>query len=272
MNINRLIDSTPGASPTRNLATAFGLDPDKAEPAVDMLAQSLADRIERNTLSRGGVADVFDLLSRPEAGAELSEPQALASPHIEEIGDGILDVLIGSKHISRGLVAKTARETGVSEETLKRMLPAVASMVIGSLQAKTMPQIEKALSALPASSASPLPLPGERPSFPKGNLDLPQSSGGGRSGTPGRSPLPVPGDNIPGIEGPSRFPRIPDIIRRGGREIQVPGPSGGSLDEIIRQILANVLGFKNTGVLGWILKIILSRWFLGLLSRILFRR
>jgi len=110
-------------------------------------------------------------------------------------------------------------------------------------------------------------------SIPQNHPNLPQTAGGGRSGgTAGRSPLPLPGDDIPGIDGPSRFPQLPDIIRKGGRQIQVPGPSGGSLDEIIRQILANVLGFKNSGVLAWILKIIFSRWFLGLLSRILFRR
>ncbi|MEZ5897966.1 MAG: DUF937 domain-containing protein [Hyphomicrobiaceae bacterium] len=274
MNINKLIDSTPGASPVRNLSTAFGVDPTRAEPAVDMLAQSLADRIERNTLSRGGIADVFDLLARPEAGVALNEPQALASEHVEEVGNGILDVLLGSKHISRGLAAKAARESGLSEETLKKMLPAVASMVIGALQNKTMPQIEKAMHAMPAIPGSPLPLPGEpRGSIPQNHPNLPQTAGGGRSGgTAGRSPLPLPGDDIPGIEGPSRFPQIPDIIRKGGRQIQVPGPTGGSLDEIIRQILANVLGFKNSGVLAWILKIIFSRWFLGLLSRILFRR
>ena len=68
------------------------------------------------------------------------------------------------------------------------------------------------------------------------------------------------------------------MIRRRGREIQIPAPgngggaAGGSLEEIIRQILANTLGFKNSGILAFILKVIFSRWFLGLISRILFRR
>jgi hypothetical protein len=147
-----------------------------------------------------------------------------------------------------------------------------------------MPQIEKSLGAVPDLKArltgSPLPLPGETGPSPASrpapyDIDLPQPAGGGRSGTGkrGGSPLPIPGDDIPGldnIEGPSRFPELPDIVRRGGT--QVPGPSGGSLEEIIRQILANTLGFKNGGILAFILKIIFSRWFLGFLTRILFRR
>ncbi|MEQ1719035.1 MAG: DUF937 domain-containing protein [Hyphomicrobium sp.] len=289
MNIKSLLNETPGAAPAQSLATAFGVDPEKAGPAIDMLAQSLADRIERNTLSRGGIADLVDLLARPGAGKALAEPQSLSTPQVEQIGNSILNVLIGSKHNSRGIAAKTARATGVDEETLKKMLPAVASMVIGALQNKSMPQIEQSLDAIPDLKAklagSPLPIPGERRPGPSSrpapfDIDLPQSAGGGRSSTGGGgmggSPLPSPGVDIPGldgpsIDGPSRFPQLPDVIRRGGT--QVPGPSGGgALEDVIRQILANVLGFKNTGILAWILKIVFSRWFMGLLARILFRR
>lgn len=271
MNIKSLLDETSDRAPAQSLAAAFGVDPEKAGAALDIMAQSLSDRIERNTLSRGGVADIVDLLARPGAGAALARPETLASVQVEEAGNGVLDVLLGSKHASRGVAARTARATGLDEATLKKMLPAVASMVMGALQAKSMPQIEKSIAALPALG-SPLPLPGENPT-------LPRTSGSGSGSTAGRggSPLPIPGDDIPGVEGPSRFPQLPDIIRRGGRDIQVPAPGGGgagggSLDEIIRQILANALGFKNTGILAFILKIIFSRWFLGLLSRILFRR
>ena len=85
------------------------------------------------------------------------------------------------------------------------------------------------------------------------------------------SPLPIPGDDIPGInnETPSRFPQLPDVIRRGGT--QVPGPSGGSLEDIIRSILGNLLGFKNGGVLSWIVNLLLSKWFLGFVMRIVRR-
>ncbi len=41
-----------------NLATAFGIDDEKAAAAVDALSDAVKTRIERNMLSRGGVADV----------------------------------------------------------------------------------------------------------------------------------------------------------------------------------------------------------------------
>ncbi len=262
MTAKSLFKDVPGPSPAQSLATAFGVDQDKAQAALDFMTQTLTDRVERNTLSRGGLADIFDILARPAAGEALKQPAALASPDVAAKGNGILDVLIGSKHVSRGIADKAARETGLDAETLKKMLPVVASMVVGALQAKAMPKIETAL------AAAPLTLPGAAPAR------SPQRAAGGAKG----SPLPLPGDSIPGIEGPSRFPDMPDVIRRSGRQIQIPSPGNGggggagSLDDIIRQILANTLGFKNGGILAFILKIIFSRWFLGLISRILFRR
>ena len=288
MHIRDLLDDAPGGAYVRNLAAAFGLDPAKAETAIDVMGQALIDRIERNTLSRGGLADIVDLLGRPGAGRALTDPGNLAARQVADAGNGVLGVLLGDKHLSRGIAAKAARELGLDEETLKRMLPAVASMLIGALQRKAVGPIEKTVAKVPSLSLgelrgrSPLPLPGERlqPTSSKsgqsgGGWDtgLPQpssgGSGGGMGGAVGGSPLPIPGDDIPGINEPNRFPQLPDIVRRGGP--QVPGPGGGSLDDIIRSILASVLGFKNGGILSWIVKLLLSRWFMGFIGRILSR-
>lgn len=287
MHIRDLLDDAPGGASVRNVAAAFGLDPAKAETAIDVMGQALIDRIERNTLSRGGLADLVELLERPSAGRALTDPGNLAAPQIAEAGNGVLGVLLGDKHLSRGIAAKAARLSGLDEVTLKRMLPAVASMLIGALQRKALGPIEKTVAKVPSLNLgemrgrSPLPLPGERlpPASSQGgqggggwDKGLPQAaggSGGGMGGTVGGSPLPIPGDDIPGINEPSRFPQLPDIVRKGGP--QVPGPGGGSLDDIIRSILASVLGFKNGGILSWIVKLLLSRWFMGLVRRILSR-
>lgn len=277
-----------GASAADNLATAFGVKPDQAQLAMDYMTQALTDRIERNTLSRGGIADIFDLLARPGTGTALRDSTALASNNVADAGNQVLEVLFGTKHQSRGIAAGAARTSGIDVDTLQRMLPAVASMVMGALQQRAMPKIEKSLAAV---SGSPLPLPGEpraapRPQapdyFPPASPPAPAPSsapspapstpGGGTTGQmPPQRPLPIPGDDVGSADGPSRFPQIPDVIRRGDRRIEVPdsGGSTGSLDNVIRDILANVLGFKNTGILGFIVKLLLSRWFLGLVGRIL---
>ena len=107
-----------------------------------------------------------------------------------------------------------------------------------------------------------------------------ESSGPLRGPTDFGKPLPIPGDNIPGVgrrnryQPPNQEPdqddnpysRLPDIVRRGGQ--RVPGPDGGSLESVIRSILGNLLG-SNSGVIGTMIKLFLVRWIVSLVRRFL---
>lgn len=280
MTLDTTLQNAQGGAMLKNFATAFGVDPQKAEQAVSVMTAALSDRIERNTLSRGGLADVVDLLTRSDSSRILSDPQSLASPQTEAAGNHILDVLIGDKHISRGIAHRAARQSGLDEAVLKKMLPTVAEAMIGGLQKETegiFADRLKGVQGLRSAGGSPLSLPGEE--MPPVEAErpaprFPQPGGsGGIGGTVGGSPLPIPGDNIPGVGRNSRggggggFENLPDIIRRGGTQV----PGGGDLGDVIRSILGSLLGFQPRGVLGWIMALIFSRWFRGIIGGILRR-
>lgn len=280
MQITNILNEAQGGGAIDNLAAAFGVSPAQARAAVDAMTAALSQRVERNTLSRGGLADTVALLEQPGAGRALTDPQSLTTPQTAAAGDHVLDVLIGNKDTSRAIAQRANRASGLDEETLKKMLPVVASMMIGALQSKTNATFAERFGGVPglgiSAGGSPLPLPGDDfpdvrqqagPPNSTGRGELPRPSRGG--GTTGGGPLPIPGDDIPGLDPPGRFPNLPDIVRRGGT--QIPGPDGGSLDDIIRSILGGLLGFRNGGVISWILKIIFARWFMGLVRRILSR-
>lgn len=237
-----LFNTPDAAAAAQSLAKAFGLDPATALPAVASLADALSTRMTRNMLSRGGVADIVDLISNPNAARPLQDTAAAATPETIEEGNHVLDVLIGNKHVSRGIAARTASETGVDVNILKQMLPAVAAMMIGGLQKQAAPQINKIASKVPVLGAA----------------------GNG-------SPLPIPGDNIPGVgrKAPANnpFENLPDIIRRGGTQV----PGGGSLEEIIRSIIGSLLGNKNRGVVGTIIQGLVLRWIVNFIRRMFVR-
>jgi hypothetical protein len=289
VGIESLLTSAQGEATIRNLASAFGLDPAQAQSAAASLGEALSQRIQRNTLSRGGIADVVGLLGDATAARAANDPQGLAGPDVAGAGNGVLDVLIGDKHISRGIAARTAAATGVSEDVAKKMLPVVASLLIGGLQSKAQPELDKLMRNVPAlalsRNGSPLPLPGEVPMDNRPEADdteatvpvqPPARPAPPRPARPisGGSPLPIPGDSIPGVgrDAPNDNPdnpydRLPDIIRRGG--VQIPG--GGSLENVIRSILGGLLGFGNRGVIGTILQMLLIRFLPGILKSIFSR-
>ncbi|MET1047540.1 MAG: DUF937 domain-containing protein [Hyphomicrobium sp.] len=292
MTIQDTLRGSGGQALIGSIAGAFGIDEQKADAAVRSLTDELNVRIQRAMLSRGGVADVVSLVTAPGAQRALSNPDQLASREVASDGNDILGTLLGDKHISRGIAARTAAQTGLDSDTVQKLLPVVASLLVGELQRQSGPAIAKVVGRLPAFSGaggSPLPMPGDvfpparsntnsapeyqppddnSPSYPpRGPTDVGQ-------------PLPIPGDTIPGVGRRNRYPapaepdqddnnpysRLPDIVRRGGE--RVPGPDGGSLENIIRSILGNLLG-SNSGVVGTMIKLFLVRWIVSLIRRVL---
>jgi Bacterial protein of unknown function (DUF937) len=294
VTIEDSLRSARGQELVAKVAAAFGIDEQKADAAVKSLSDELNVRIQRAMLSRGGVADIVSLVTAPDAQRALANPASLATSDVADDGNQILDVLTGSKHTSRGIAARTASATGLDPDTVQKLLPVVANLLIGELQRQSGPAIAKAVGSLPGfggAGGSPLPLPGDTfpPSTPSASDTTPDyqppigtTPSAPRGPTNVGNPLPVPGDNIPGIGRGNRYQepdpgqddnqddnnpysRLPDIVRRGGQ--RVPGSDGGSLDDVIRSILGNLLG-SNSGVIGTIIKLFLVRWIVSLLRRV----
>jgi hypothetical protein len=271
-----------------NIATAFSIDQQQAASAVSSLVDNLKARLRRNMLSRGGIADVLSLVTRPPLAQDLSEPTTLASAAVAEQGNRILDVLIGNKHVSRGIAASAASQAGLDEGTVEKMLPVVASLLIADLQRQAQPALENLVRNVPglvSAGGSPLPLPGDvfpPASASDGAAPAYVPAGSGTRTAPlgpidaGR-PLPLPGDNIPGLgrapapqpgtEPPSPYDRLPDIVRRGGPQV----PGDGSLADVIRSILGNLLGSGNRGVIGTMIELFIIRWLASIARRVLSR-
>lgn len=251
VGIEALLKTAQGKAAMDSIAASFGIDPAQSGPAVAQLATALSQRIERNMISRGGVADMVGLLVDPASGRALAEPKALANPDVIDAGNHVLNVLIGDKHISRGIAARAAAKSGIDVETAKKLLPVVASMMLGSLQRQAQPEMTKLIRNVPvlaaASNGSPLPIPGDN--IPGVGRNAPSSPGN----TPGRTPG---GGNNP-------FENLPDIIRRGGTQ----APGGGNLENVIRSILGNLLGLQNRGMIGNIIQALVVRWLVNLARR-----
>jgi hypothetical protein len=294
------LHSGEGSAALAALAARNGLSREQTDAILATVVPALAQRIERNTLSRGGVADLVAELSHPEHARAFGDANYVTTPAAQEAGIGALDtIFFGSKSQSRALAARAAASSGVGQDLIAKLLPILASIVMGALANKTQGGLGEIIKKLPDMGGVGGPQPRTRreqaPSHEGGLGDIlsripgmPGSTGSGQMGeAPSRGtsrpspfpqpndtndPLPLPGDRIPGVNAPSRAPTdspygdLPDIIREGGQKVE-----GSSLGTLVRSVLGSALGFQSKGIMGWIIRLIVMRWGWGFVQSILRR-
>lgn len=270
-----------------NLARAFGISPAEADAVLQSVVPQLARRIERNTLSRGGIADVVGAMGRAAERNYLDDAQVFSGTTMRDDGVAILDQILWSKDQSRAVAQRAAQSSGISEALIKQMLPAIAAMLMGGLAKAAAGGLSDILGRIPGLPGSPSASAGGPPPGPDAEAHgrrgdwsgtrptpLPGGQAGAQIELGDQGPLPLPGNYRPGGGGrgyrqgaeeiPSRTPGenpygdLSDIIRRGGTP--APGTGGGTLSSMIRGILGSILGFQSRGVLGWILRFVVLRY------------
>ncbi len=309
--MNSILQTLAGSSSApavQQTATAFGISPAQAQAAMGVMIDALSNRLERNTLSRGGLADLVRAVGDPR-NAAYAGGDLVGSAAQREGGNAILAHILGSRDASRGVAARAARAAGLPAATAEAMLPQVAAMMMGEVQKAAQGPFDDILRRIPGLDEALREIDGRRAAG--GGGSVPRSGGAGdgwsdrggggggfdlpdagpapsprTGGMPEQQPLPIPGD-VPmgGQDGGSRYDDLSDILRRGGFKLprgevnlpdnipgNIPGAEGGGpLGTLIRAILGALLGFQSRGLIGWIVRLIVMRWGWGFLQRILGR-
>lgn len=258
MNVEELLRAGNGASELQSLAKQFGLTPSQTEAVIAGVLPEITRRLERNTLSRGGVADLIGML-----GAAQASPSVIGGEAGRQAGNELLEQVFGTRDTSRAVAARASYASGVGESIIKAMLPYIIQMVMGSFARRTSGGIGDILSKIPnLGGGAPAPSGGG------GSMPFPMPGGGATS--------PRGGGMLPGPEGmspPGRNPYgdLSDIIRRGGGSVSGGSGGGGALWRIVRGIIGSALGFQSRGIMSWIVRMVIMRYGWSFLTTILRR-
>lgn len=131
-----LFDNDNGAGRSiGRLAERFGVTPDQARAAVEKLAPELSGGLMNNVQKPGGIDALTEALRRGDHSKYL-DPARIDDDQTTMDGNKILGHIFGSKQKSREVAAAASQETGLDTSILKKMLPLVASLVMGSMSKK----------------------------------------------------------------------------------------------------------------------------------------
>ena len=247
--MNIIKDALAGSSDSmavQELSRAFGTDPAATRNAFGAVVDELSRRMERLTLSRGGLAELVRAVGDSHHETYLKDPRLIGSANMERDGKAILDHVFWTKDRSRGVAARAARQSGLDAGQIENMLPSMAALSMAELTRaaagpfddilRRIPGLDDALKEMqrqaPGSSGGrgasggfgedASPQSSEMPQQWPGNTQTETTSGG----MPHQQPLPIPGEGLPSPDrGGSRYDDLSDILRRGG--FRIPGGTGG---------------------------------------------
>ncbi len=114
----------------------FGLDEAQTRAALDALAPVVAAGMRRSAQTPEGLQEIFKSVLTGGYGGALDDEQAISLDRAKPAGDDILGQIFGSKEASREVAQRLSATSGIDASVLKKLLPVIATIVMGALAKK----------------------------------------------------------------------------------------------------------------------------------------
>lgn len=252
MNLFDMLANAQNGQGMDQLARQFGLSQQQAQAAIEALLPAFSQGLKRNAADPYGVGSFLNAMATGSHAKYFEDAQNAFSPQGMAEGNGILGHLFGSKDLSRAVAAQAAQATGLAQQTLQQMLPAIAAMLMGGLFKQSTNQLNPQAAAGFGGSGNPLQeiieqmmrQGGQMGGGSMGGQPQQQRQAPGQSGDPFDNPFgkilkDMFGGAIPGMPGgmPGGAPPQAPQQRRAEPQSQNPfgdNPLGKIFEEMLR--------------------------------------
>jgi len=145
MDLLKLLVNAAGSGDIEKLGKQFGLDSSDVGKVLEQVVPALGGGIAKNTQAQGGLDSLLGALQKGNHQDLMAKVEAARSKTVVREGNGILGHIFGSKEVSRKVASHASAQSGVGAETIKKMLPMLATMAMGALSKETQGGQEKSL-------------------------------------------------------------------------------------------------------------------------------
>jgi Bacterial protein of unknown function (DUF937) len=183
------IRQAQGGRAIENMARSFNITPAQAEAAIAAVLPEFSRAVERNTLNRGGLADLVGALGSGRHQAALENPNLFQSTELRDDGNAILGHVLGGKDQSRALASRASLSSGLGSSVIQMMLPYIIQMLMGGLAGKAQGGLGDILSKIPGMPGSVPPAGGPGGGRQGGGMQMPRM--------PRQEPASVPPTSVP---------------------------------------------------------------------------
>ena len=133
MNLQDLLNAAGGGKSVSELGSRLNLGSGDMGKLVDAVAPALMRSFQKEATSPDKLAALAKALERGDHDKYVDRPETMHTEEAEKDGNSILGHLFGNRDVSRAVASHAAASTGIDSSLLKKMLPVLANMVMGSL-------------------------------------------------------------------------------------------------------------------------------------------
>lgn len=116
----------------------FNLSEKETKVAVEELIPALSRGLQNNTQNASGMDELLEALRTGEHKRYMEQPNTLGSNDTVRDGNDILGHIFGEKKVSREVANRASQKAGISSTVLKKMLPVLATLVMGAMSKKVL--------------------------------------------------------------------------------------------------------------------------------------
>ncbi len=130
-NLYEILRNAQAGKAIENLASQFNLSPEQVDAAVKAVAPELSERLLKNLSEPAALAPLMAALGTGQHLAAFESPAGAQAA--AQAGSGALSEILGSPAVHEAIAGRASAATGIPQETLSQMLPAIASVIFGGL-------------------------------------------------------------------------------------------------------------------------------------------
>ena len=131
--LKALLEASDGGA-VKALASNFELSNAQAGSAIARMLPALTGGLKSNVAKPGGLDALLGALTKGNHDRYLDNPSQLGNQATIDDGNKILGHLLGNKEVSRKVAGQASEETGIDVGILKKMLPMVAALAMGTMK------------------------------------------------------------------------------------------------------------------------------------------
>ncbi|MEM7505235.1 MAG: DUF937 domain-containing protein [Pseudomonadota bacterium] len=134
MSLLKMLMESQNGQGLSQLAQQFGLDEAQMGGLAGMIAPAISKGAKRRAEQPGGLEAMLGQMMGEREAQYLDNPAAAAQPEARQQGENFLEQIMGSREATNELGAAAAERSGVSQDLVSQIMPAIAAMMQGGMQ------------------------------------------------------------------------------------------------------------------------------------------